>query len=130
MALIERQIKELRGEMNKGGPREAAIRALIYVRLPEKAVDERGFEMLRRIRAEHGVEQTLAEIKKDLREQYFMLRLDEKRAVSLIPQLLKGHEQVWPAMLEFVSEVATASGPLGKESKRRLTKLEQILEKP
>jgi hypothetical protein len=44
--------------MDQGGPREAAIRALIYVRLPEKAADERGFEMLRRIRAEHGAGKT------------------------------------------------------------------------
>ncbi len=70
MAFVERRIEELRAKMDKGGPREAAIRALIYVRMPEKAADERAFEMLRRIRAEHGAEKSLAEFKQDLREQY------------------------------------------------------------
>ena len=34
-----------------GGAAEAALRALIYVRLPEGSVDERGFAMLQAIRA-------------------------------------------------------------------------------
>ena len=60
--------------MDKGGPREAAIRALIYVCMPENAADERAFEVLRRIRNEQDGKKTLAEFKQDLREQYLMLR--------------------------------------------------------
>ena len=116
--------------MDKGGPREAAIRALVYVRMPEKAADERAFEMLRRIRAEHGAERTLAEFKQDLREQYFMLRLDEVGAVALIPELLKGHEDEWPKLLEYIRKVATAGGPLGEEGKRRLAELERLIPSP
>jgi len=87
MAAVERRIEELRAKMDKGGPREAAIRALIYVRKLEKAADERAFEMLRQIKVELGAEKSLAEFKQDLREQYFMLRLDESRAVELIPEI-------------------------------------------
>jgi len=98
--------------------------------MPEKAADERAFEMLRRIRAEHGAERTLAEFKQDLREQYFMLRLDELGAVALISDLLKGHEDEWPKLLEYIRTVATAGGPLGEEGKRRLAELEHLIPSP
>ena len=129
-AFVKRRIEELWFKMDKGGPREAAIRALVYVRMPEKAADERAFEMLRRIRAEHGAQKTLAEFKQDLREQYFMLRLDEIGAVALIPELLKGHEDEWPKLLEYIRKVATAGGPLSGEGQRRLAELERLFTSP
>ncbi len=129
-AFVNRRIEELRAKMDKGGPREAAIRALVYVRMPEKAADERAFEMLRRIRAEHGAEKSLAEFKQDLREQYFMLHLDEKRAMALIPELLKGRADEWPKLLGIVREVATAGGPLAEEGQRRLTEVERLFTSP
>jgi len=126
IAYIQRRIEELRASMDKGGPREAAIRALVYVRMPEKAADERAFEMLRRIRAEHGAQKSLAEFKQDLREQYYMLRLDEARAVELIPEMLKGHENEAAQLLEFVRQIATAGGPLNEEGQRRLAQVERL----
>jgi hypothetical protein len=117
----------LRRKMDQGGPREAALRALVYVRMPARAVDERGFEMLRRIRAEHGAQKTLAEFKQDLREQYFLLRLDEERAIALIPKLLEGHEAKWPTILEDVRRIVTAARPLGEAGKGRLARLEQLV---
>jgi hypothetical protein len=130
IALVESRIEELRAKMGQGGPRAAAIRALIYVRMPEKAADERAFEMLRRIRAEHGAQRSLSEFKQDLREQYYMLRLDESRAVGLIPELLKGHENEGPRLLEFVRQIATAGGPLNEEGKRRLAQVENLFTQP
>jgi len=130
LASVERRIEELRAKMDKGGPREAAIRALIYVCMPENAADERGFEMLRRIRAEHGAEKSLDEFKQDFREQYYMLRLDESRAVELIPELLKGHENEGPQLLEYVRKVATAGGPLHEEGQRRLAQVERLFTRP
>ena len=126
MAFVERRVEELRAKIDKGGPREAAIRALIYVRMPEKAVDERGFEMLRRIRAEHGAERSLADFKQDVREQYFMLRLEESRAVALIPELLRGHESEGRKLLNDVRRIATADGPLNQEGQRRLAEVESL----
>ena len=126
MNFVERRVEELHAKMDEGGPREAAIRAMIYVRMPEKAADERSFEMLRRIRAEYGIERDLAEFKQDIREQYLMLRLDEKRAVALIPKLLKGHEDEWPEVLEIVRKIATAAGPLGEGGQQRLAQLERL----
>ena len=127
---VNRQINELQTRMDRGGPREAAIRAMIYVCMPEKAVDERSFEVLRRIRNEHGAKKTLAEFKQDLREQFLMVRLDENRAIELISELLKGHEDEGPQLLEYVRQVATAGGPLIGESQQRLAQMDRLFTSP
>ncbi|MCU0577604.1 MAG: DUF3141 domain-containing protein, partial [Desulfobacterota bacterium] len=127
-ALVERRIEELRNKMDKGGPREAAIRALIYIRLAENAADERGLEVLRRIRTEHGAQLSLPEFKQIIRDQYLMLMLDERRAVDTIPVLLKGHESKAQHLLEHVCQVVTAGGALHKEAQRRLGKVEQLFD--
>ena len=130
MAFVKRRIEELRADMDKGGPREAALRALIYVGMPEKGTDEREFEMLRRIRAEHGAQKSLAEFKQDLREQYYMLRIDESRAIELIPKLLQGHEDEGPQLLEYIRQIVYADGSLSEEGQRRLAQVEKMFMHP
>jgi hypothetical protein len=125
-ATVEKKIAELRARMGQGGPREAAIRALVYIRMPENAADERGFEMLRRIRAEESDGRSLAEFKQDLREQYLMLRLDEEQAVESIPQLLKGHATDASRLLGHIRKVVDAGGPLSEEGRRRLARVEHL----
>jgi pimeloyl-ACP methyl ester carboxylesterase len=123
---VKRQIEELHARMDQGGPREAAIRALIYIRIPENAADERALEVLRRLRAEHGVKISLPEFKQLFRDQSLMLRLDERRAMDTIPILLKGHEAEAQHLLEHVRQVVTAGGPLHEEAQRRLEEVEQL----
>jgi hypothetical protein len=129
-AFVERRIEELRAKMDQGGPREAALRALVYVGMPEKGTDEREFEMLRRIRAQHGTEKSLDEFKQDLREQYYMLRIDESRAIELIPRLLQGHENEGPQLLEYIRQIVYADGSLGEEGQRRLAQVEKLFTQP
>ena len=50
--LLHKRIAELKARMPVGGLREATIRALLYVGGARSAVDERGFEIVRRIRRE------------------------------------------------------------------------------
>ena len=50
--MLHKRIAELRARMPVGGVREATIRALLYVGGARSAVDERGFEIVRRIRRE------------------------------------------------------------------------------
>jgi hypothetical protein len=69
----------------------------------------------------------LAEFKQDLRKQYFMLRLDEERAVAAIPKLLEGHETEWPTTPALIRKIVTAAGPLGEAGQRRLAQLEQLV---
>ena len=42
------RIAEIRAKIAKGGIREAAVRALIYIAMPRAAVDERAFRAIRR----------------------------------------------------------------------------------
>jgi hypothetical protein len=94
--------------------------------MPENSADERGFEMLRRIRAKQDAQRSLAEFKQDLREQYYMLRLDESRAVELIPELLKGHEKEAVKLMKQIRELVTAGGPLHEEAQKRLEHVEKL----
>jgi len=126
LAFVRRRIEELKGDMDKGGIKEAAIRAILYVRMPEGAADERGFEMLRRIREEHGAEKTLDEFKETLREQFFMLLIDERRAMEAIPTLIDDHVDEAPHYLKFIHDIVTAGGPLGEAAKKRLAKVKQM----
>ena len=75
---------ELEHRFEVGGLEEAALRALVYIRLPEGSIDERGFAVLKLIRASRpaGKRMSLARFKEMLREQYLLVRLDEERALE------------------------------------------------
>jgi pimeloyl-ACP methyl ester carboxylesterase len=88
LAWVARRIRELREGMARGGAREAVIRALLYIRRPEGVADERGFNFLRRMREQAGEGMSLADFKQVVRDQFFLLLLDERGAVSAIPAML------------------------------------------
>ncbi|CFX59570.1 conserved protein of unknown function [Candidatus Filomicrobium marinum] len=88
-ALVDKRVEELKRGIKDGGAREALLRALLYVRMPDGVVDERSFNLLRRMRDEVGRGLSLSEFKALLREQFFMLLLDERGAVDAIPAMLK-----------------------------------------
>ncbi len=125
VALVLRRIQELRDGMDKGGPQEAVIRSIIYVRMPENAPDERGFAALNRIRKEHAPDITLADLKLLIREQGFMLLIDEQRALETIPALLKGNEDNAFRLLEAIRAVVTAKGPLSVPLEERMARIEK-----
>jgi hypothetical protein len=126
LALIAHRKEAMLSRMDEGGPREALLRGLIYVRLPEAAADERGFEVIRRIRAEQDQQRPLAEFKEAFRDQFFMVLLDERRAVDAIPTLLEGYPDHGPELYAMIREIATASGPLSEEANRRLAEIEAL----
>jgi hypothetical protein len=85
IAFIQQRIAELKARVAEGGLREAAIRSLVYIGMAGSGVDERAFEALRQMRAEHGG-LTLAEFKQMLREQFFALLLDRDERAGRDPQ--------------------------------------------
>ena len=85
IAFVQQRIAELEGRMGQGGLREAFVRAIIYIRLPELAADERGFAVLSKLREEHASDLSLADFKALVRDQFLMLELDEAQAVATIP---------------------------------------------
>lgn len=118
-ALVKNKIEELRKKIEQGGPREAIIRSIIYVRLPENSPDERGFEMLNRIRKTYATDMSMAELKNLIREQFFVILIDEKKAIESIPLFIKGNEDKADQMLDLIHKTVTAKGALSKTLEKR-----------
>lgn len=126
--LVQRRIDELRAHIPAGGLREAVIRALLYVGMPRGAVDERGFEMVRRIRRahEHMPVLPLAEFKALVREQFFMLLIDPAEAIATLPNLLPDDMDARGKALVIIRQVLAAKGGLSGESEARMQRIAQI----
>jgi Protein of unknown function (DUF3141) len=119
---------DLANRFEVGGLPQAVLRALIYIRLPERSIDERAFEMLKAIRSMQSVNDrmTLTELKAVLREQFLLLRLDEERAVRAIPRLLPASEPLRSVGLKALHRMLEARGKLTAESARRLARTEAL----
>jgi pimeloyl-ACP methyl ester carboxylesterase len=127
-ALIERRITELKAAMQSGGLPEALLRSLVYVGMARGGPDERAFGAIRRLRQrETGSEPLpLPAFKELLREQYFMLRLDEEAALAAIPGLLPKDPDARRDALAMLEQVLTAPGPLAEEPARRLARVKAL----
>jgi uncharacterized protein DUF3141 len=126
--LVEERIGELKSRIAGGNMREGAIRALLYAGMPRGAVDERGFEAIRRMRAiQDGRERpTLAEFKAMVREQYFMLLIDPEAAFAALPELLPD-PSLRRKTLAAVRGVLSAAGEINGEVAERLERLARVL---
>lgn len=122
---IKARIAELKTRIAEGGLREAAIRSLIYVEMAESGVDERNFEMLRRMRTKHS-DETLEDFKSLIRKQFFTLLLDSDAAIAAIPLMLPENADFRTETFTAIREVASASGKLIGEKARRLAQIEKL----
>jgi len=129
LALVAQRTNELKAGIPKGGPREAVLRALLYVRMADGLVDERGFNLLRRMREETGKGLTLVAFKKLVREQFLMLLLDERRAVEAIPAMLAREPELASRLIEHARRVVEEVGLHSKLAKNRLAEIEVAFEK-
>jgi hypothetical protein len=122
----------LEQRIDQGGLIEAAIRALIYVRLPESKVDERGFTALKQISEELPAAKRigLARFKEIVKEQYLILMLDAERAIAALPKLLPGNRRQCEEALALVRRVLAARGDLPEEGRRRLERIEAMFAGP
>lgn len=128
VAAVARRVEELKADIPKGGPREAILRALLYIRMPEGLVDERGFNLLRRAREEAGEGLTLGEFKRMVREQFFMLLLDERRAVEAIPAMLAKDRELASRMAANLLRMIDVVGLRSNLAKARLDEIEELIE--
>jgi hypothetical protein len=119
--LLQARIAELKSKTGSGGPREAGIRALLYVGSARGMVDERSLEALRRLRqADEASRITLAEFKMLVREQFFMLLLDKEAALAAIPKLLPDNKGDRRKIFAAIQEVLSASAEISGEVASRL----------
>ncbi len=123
--LIEKRAAELKARIPAGGLREALIRALLYVATSRAMVDERGFGAMRRLRqAESDI--SLSAFKAIVREQFYMLLIDEEHALAAIPSMLPADAGTRRKAFELVTHVLSARGDYSAEDSERIQRVEQL----
>jgi hypothetical protein len=122
--MLRARIAELKSRIGEGGLREAAVRGLLYVGSARGMVDERSLEALRNLRrADTGARLTLSEFKMLVREQFFMLLLDQDTALAAIPKLLPDNAGDRRTAFAAIREVLAASAEISGEVAKRLNRV-------
>jgi hypothetical protein len=125
-ALVAHRVEELERNIGEGGPREAAIRAALYIRMPEGVADERGFSLLQQLKEKAGSGLSLAAFEKIVRDQFFSLLLDERRAVDAIPAMLARDPELALVMKSDLARLIEVVGVETPSGKARLREIEQL----
>jgi hypothetical protein len=123
--LLQKRIAELRSRIPAGGLREALMRALLYAGRTRDAVDERGFEAVRRIRKSHG-DMPLAQFKALAREQFNILLIDTEAALAAIPAMLPPDAKTRRKAFELIKTALSARGKTTAEDARRLGEVARL----
>jgi pimeloyl-ACP methyl ester carboxylesterase len=124
---LDDRIADLKARIPSGGLRECGIRALLYVGMARGMADERGLETLRRMRREDTDSRlTLDQFKTLVREQFFMLLLDQEASLSAIPKMLPQNMDARRAAFAAIYEVLSAAGDISGETKTRLDRVAQL----
>ena len=125
--IIEQRIADLRSRIASGGLREALIRALIFAGMGRAAVDERGFEAVRRIRKSLS-DVPLASFKATVREQYDMLLLDTEGALAAIPSMLPENSATRQRAFDLICQILKARGDTSSEDQKRIQRISGLFE--
>jgi pimeloyl-ACP methyl ester carboxylesterase len=124
-ALLKTRVAALKAKIAEGGLLEGLARSMVYVGMARGSADERGFEAIRRIRRSQPAasQLTLAEFKALVREQYFMLLIDEAAALAAIPSLLPPDADERRKAFDVLREVLESSEALDGEAAQRLDRV-------
>jgi pimeloyl-ACP methyl ester carboxylesterase len=126
--LLQARIAELKSRISIGGLREALIRSLLYIGTARGSIDERGFEIVRRIRRSHvGMPHlSLPAFKALVREQYFMLLIDQEASLAALPSMLPAEREARTNALDLLREVLSARGEMSGEVEERLRRIYRL----
>jgi pimeloyl-ACP methyl ester carboxylesterase len=126
--LLQARIAELKSHIAEGGVREGMIRALLYVGMNRAAVDERGFETVRRIRdAQQDLPNLpLSKFKILVREQFYMLLIDQEACLATLPTLVPKDTDARRKILGLTRTVLSARGPLSSEEEDRMGEIARL----
>jgi pimeloyl-ACP methyl ester carboxylesterase len=122
---LQKRIDELKARIPEGGLREASIRALFYAGMTRASVNERGFEMVRRIRQAYG-DTSLSDFKKTVREQYHMLLIDQDAALAALPSMLPTDPGKRKEAFDLIKQVLAARGQMSQEDETRLAEVARL----
>jgi hypothetical protein len=93
--------------------------------MTRKAIDERGFELTRRIRQEHG-EMPLSDFKALVREQFNMLLIDEESALRAIPSMLPSDNEARHRGFDLIQRLLEGRGEMSGEDNKRLGQIAHL----
>ena len=110
----------MKSHIAKGGVREGTLRALLYVGMNRAAVDERGFETLRRIREtqQDMPSLPLSAFKSLVREQFYMLLIHQAACLAALPTLVPVDSYMRRKIFALVRTVLSSRGPLNCKKKQ------------
>jgi pimeloyl-ACP methyl ester carboxylesterase len=123
--LLRNRVSDLKARVTVGGLREAVVRGLLYAGMSRAAIDERGFELARRIREANG-ELSLRDFKTLVREQYNMLLLDREAALGAIPIMLPADAETRRNAFDLIKRVLAARGEMSAEDTSRLGEIARL----
>ena len=123
--LLQKRIAELKSRIPVGGLREAVIRGLLYAGMTRAAIDERGFELTRRIRQAHG-DIPLSDFKALVREQFNMLLIDQEAAIAAIPAMLPSDAETRHKAFDLIKQVLGAHGEMSPEDEKRMSEVARL----
>src|SRR5262249_49929418 len=92
------------------------------------AIDERGFEAIRRLRraTDVGPRPPLAAFKAMVREQFLMLLIDEEAAITAIPKLLPKDADTRKDAFLLLRKVLSSGGDIVGDSAVRLRRVARL----
>jgi Protein of unknown function (DUF3141) len=123
--LLQRRVAELKAGIPAGGLRAAVIRGILYAGMTRGAIDERGFEALRRVRQAH-TDMPLSAFKTLVREQYNMLLIDHEAAIAAIPSMLPPDAETRLKAFDLIRQVLAARGTFSAEDSARLDEVARL----
>jgi hypothetical protein len=128
--VIRSRIAELKSRIPAGGLRAAVLRALLFAGMARNAVDERGFESVRRIRSaqQDMPSLTLSAFKALVREQFLMLLIDQEAALAAIPSMLPPEADTRRKAFALIDELLSARGELTETDKERLARVAKLFD--
>ncbi len=131
---LRNELKDLKrleheGYIEQGTPLDGAVRMLLYQGRHMQVVDERPFRLIQQMirKAPAEIRPTFAQLKQAIRRQWFVLLLDEERAISALPKLLPEMDQrTWA--LNLVHQIAiTRADKLDVSQEASFRRMEEIL---
>ena len=128
LQFVQQRVAEIKAKIPGGGIREAIIRSVLFVGMTRESVDERGFETVRQIRraGQDLPVVPIMDFKKLVREQYFMLLLDQDAAVAAIPAMLPSDLETRAKALKLISVLLQSRGALPPDGQARLLRITRL----
>jgi len=91
------------------------------------AVDERGFEAVRRIRQTES-DVPLSQFKATVREQFYMLQIGTEAALAAIPSKLPDDSDTRQKAFDLISQVLTARGESSAQDRERIQRVGRLFQ--